>query len=309
MAEGISVHRPRYDEIDVSRWPLSGEEDLGTKPKRWLINPNTGERWLMKDATFSRPRDGLEYRKGDDWAERIAYAVAVVLGLPAAQVELSVDSRGERAVYGIICRSVLKDTEALVHGNALLAEQGDFITRRDRQQYTVEAIYRALVNHQPPTSTMGDLSTWEVFVGYLVLDAIVGNTDRHEENWAVIESESGRYLAPTFDHASSLGFLLSEAAKRERLSSRDRNRTPEGYADRAKTPFVGKPHPIAVVHEARILDGGDAADHWLDRPDRTDDLVAPIWAIPEQRMSTSAREFAERVLRHNWGRLTRSGSR
>ena len=233
MAEGLSERPPRYVEIDVSEWALSGEEVLGTKPKRWLVEPDTEERWLMKDATFSTPRHGSKYRKGDDWAERIAYGVAGVLGLPAAQVELCVDCKGEEDVYGTICRTVLNDaTEDLVHGNALLAEQGDYVTVSDRRPYTVEAIHRALEDYQAPPSALDGLSAWEVFVGYLVLDALIGNTDRHDENWAVIVSESGRYLAPTFDHASSLGFLLSDPQRLERMSSKDRNYPPEAFAER-----------------------------------------------------------------------------
>ena len=144
MAEGLSERPPRYVEIDVSEWALSGDEVLGTKPKRWLVEPDTEERWLMKDATFSTPRHGSKYRKGDDWAERIAYGVADVLGLPAAHVELCVDSKGEEDVYGTICRTVLNATEDLVHGNALLTEQSDYVSVNDRSSYTVEAIHRAL---------------------------------------------------------------------------------------------------------------------------------------------------------------------
>ena len=41
----------RYAEIDVTDWPVVGDESRGTKPKRWLRHPETGRRWLMKDAT------------------------------------------------------------------------------------------------------------------------------------------------------------------------------------------------------------------------------------------------------------------
>lgn len=98
MDEDSRHHQPRYVEIDVSERELSGDEPLGTKPKRWLVNPATGERWLMKDATFNRLADGSEYRKGDDWAERIACGVAAVLDLPAARVELCVDHKGDEDV-------------------------------------------------------------------------------------------------------------------------------------------------------------------------------------------------------------------
>ena len=125
----MSERPTRYVEIDVSEWALFGEEELGTKPKRWLIKPGVQEElWLMKDATFNRLGDGSTFRKGDDWAERIAYGVAEVLGLPAARVELCVDGKGEEDVYGTICRDVRQPTEDLVHGNALLDEQSDSVT-------------------------------------------------------------------------------------------------------------------------------------------------------------------------------------
>lgn len=310
MDEGLHEPSPRYVEVDVSEWALSGNEVLGTKPKRWLIKPDTEEEhWLMKDARrLNTAKDGSKYRIGDDWAERIAFGVAGVLGLPAAQVELCVVRKGEEDVYGTICRSVRKKGEDLVHGNALLAEHGVSVTK-DRRSYTLEAIHRSLEGYGPPTDALHRLSTWDVFVGYLVLDALIGNTDRHAENWTVIRSESGRFLAPTFDHASSLGFQLSDTEKLERMSSKDRNYTPEAFADRAKTKFARKPHPIAAVAEARMLDGADAAAYWLDQPQRIDDLVAPIRAIPEHRMSLPARRFAERVMRRNWARLTGSDSR
>ena len=258
----------------------------------------------MKYATFSAPRGGPDYRKGDDWAERVANGVARALCLPAAQVELAVDSFGEERVYGTICRSVLRNgSQDLIHGKELLDEQGDHVTDHDRESYTVESIHRALSACQPPTDAVDDLSAWDVFVGYLVLDALIGNTDRHEENWAVIESESGRRLAPTFDHASSLGFQLSDADRQGRISSRDHYRTPEAYADRAQTPFAGKPHPISALTDACALGGEVAVTHWLNQPSGIENLVAPISAIPEDRMSEPAREFAERIMRQNWEQL------
>ena len=164
MAEDL-VARPRaYDEIDVSRWRISGEEVLGTKPKRWLAKPDTDERWLMKYATFNTSREGSTYRKGDDWAERVAYGVAGGIGLSAARVELCVDRKAREHVYGTICRSVLATGQDLVHGNALLAEQDVFVASRDRGLYTVEAIHGALEGCQSPADTLGGGSAWKAFV-------------------------------------------------------------------------------------------------------------------------------------------------
>jgi hypothetical protein len=48
----------------------------------------------------------------------------------------------------------------------------------------------------------------------LSFDAIIGNTDRHSENWGLIVRNAPdglKYsLAPTFDNGSSLGFIIRE---------------------------------------------------------------------------------------------------
>ena len=49
---------------------------------------------------------------------------------------------------------------------------------------------------------------------YIVLDALIGNTDRHHENWALLRKKinnkwSGQ-TSPSFDHASSLGRELED---------------------------------------------------------------------------------------------------
>jgi hypothetical protein len=57
-----------------------------------------------------------------------------------------------------------------------------------------------------------------LFPGYLMLDALIGNTDRHHENWGarvLAGLGNGRrmaVLAPTYDHASSEGCRSQFAA-------------------------------------------------------------------------------------------------
>ena len=98
--------------------------------------------------------------------------------------------------------------------------------------------------------------------------------------------------------------MLNDEDRAIRLTSRDQNQTPEGYADGAKTPFASKIHPISILEEAGKLDCAYNVDYWLNRIKNVDDLVLPIWAIPKHRMSLPAREFAERVMRRNWSRMT-----
>ena len=69
---------------------------------------------------------------------------------------------------------------------------------------------------------------------YLVLDALIGNTDRHHENWGILRKRTGNdwrgFVAPSFDHASSLGReLLDERRERLRAEARVGNYAERGH--------------------------------------------------------------------------------
>ncbi|WP_172435571.1 HipA domain-containing protein, partial [Escherichia coli] len=86
---------------------------------------------------------------------------------------------------------------------------------KDLSQHTIDNISKAMGNTSlnlpidwtPPEKISQVIET---FVGYLLLDAWIGNTDRHHENWAFISLGEKIYLAPTYDHASSMGRELSD---------------------------------------------------------------------------------------------------
>ena len=64
---------------------------------------------------------------------------------------------------------------------------------------------------------------------YILLDGLIGNTDRHHENWMVAYTidagNVGFAVAPSFDHASSLGRELQDPRRERYLNS------PTGVSD------------------------------------------------------------------------------
>jgi hypothetical protein len=179
--------------VDVTSWEPADEEQLGTKPKHWLPAP-TGELWLWKESTIHHDARHGSFRKGDDWSEVVAARVGRRLGVPVARVELA--TRG--ASFGVISRKVSDDeAEALVHGNELLDEIGVGTgAPHDRSGYSVDAVARALEGVGPPVASDELPTAFDWFAGYLVLDALVGNTDRHQDNWATIRSLAGDASRP-----------------------------------------------------------------------------------------------------------------
>ena len=297
-----------FDECDVSMWRVIGDEVLGTKPKRWLSPPNsTAETpWLMKDRTFSESARFGRYPKGDDWSERVAAGIAQVMEIPAAQVELaSKSTTGHPDLIGVVSKRIHDDAGSLVHGNELLHQYRGTSNAWDMTGYSLQAIKLALEEVGPPPDSVW-VTSWQLFVSYLVLDAVIGNTDRHPENWAAIDAgdSANRTLAPSFDHASCLGFQLATQDKQDRLLTNDRNRQPENWASTAKTHFEGKPTTTDAAVEALTTLDQPARRDVLDRIPSFDELAAVIDAVPGHRMGDPSRTFAKRMLVANVDRLT-----
>jgi hypothetical protein len=289
-----------FHEVDVTDWEPGGPEHLGTKPKRWLVD-GAGAMWLFKEVTHNRRRDRSTYAKGDDWSERVCAAIASELGIAAASVELAIDRSEGGRTYGVISKKILDESESLIHGNELLAEVGVVgSSERDRSGYTLRAVRQALEGVEPPVP--GHRTAWDWFAGYLVLDALIGNTDRHQENWAVI-GDGRRRLAPTFDHASSLGFLLDDSERDERLSTQDRNRTAAAYGERGRTKFEGGADPCAMAIEALALVDVDTRAHWVGRATALSSIAHLLERVPTHRASEAARRFAIALFDANRSRL------
>lgn len=285
--------------VDVTEWEPADEEPLGTKPKQWLRAPNDSE-WLWKESTIQNDARHGRFRKGDDWAEVVAARVGRGLELPVAEVQLA--TRG--GLFGVISRKVVDNAETLVHGNEMLVDiLGPGRHPHDRTGYTVEAVALALQGVGPPVASTKLATAFDWFAGYLVLDALVGNTDRHQDNWATIRSGALSRLSPSFDHASCLGFLLSDGERLERLDAAS-NGNVGGYARRARSKFEDHPSPLHAASSALLLASAEARTHWLEALNLVPVLDPMMLDVPGDRMSGAAKRFAAALYAWNHSALS-----
>ena len=290
--------------IDITSWEPADEEPLGTKPKQWVRDPDR-RKWLWKETTVQQDVRHGAFLKGDDWSEVLAGRVGEGLGLPVARVELA--QRGD--ARGVISRSVLAGDEELAHGNELLTGRasGGSSRPRSRVGYTLLAVRELLTVVAPPDDRAPGLDAFDWFVGFVVLDALVGNTDRHQDNWGVIRGGLAPRLAPSFDHASCLGFLLSDQERVERLTGGDPQRSVAGFAGAATSKFEGSPLLRAAALDGLGLAGPEARAHLGEALNAVPSLhQLADEEIPQDRMSVVAREFAEGVYRENHSALSQA---
>lgn len=309
--------------VDLSAWRRGDTEPGGHEAKRWYTAPGTeAARWLFKpvipkELPLSRSRrargDSPEtLRVGDDWAERVAFECARMLRVPSAVYELAVISApGGETLVGSISRDFRPDGWSGSAGAALIDEIDPEFDPVTCVGHHLENIEHALRDVLGPVGTeYCEWAAFDVFVGFLVLDAWIANTDRHAENWAVLQSPGGvLHLAPSFDHGSALGSGMRQPDF-ERLvggegvptwASKGRAGRFEGYRTKSL---------VDLATEALARAGEAARRHWIEciataSIETCNDVLG---ATP--RMSDAARTFVREVLAVNKERLcdVQSGS-
>ena len=292
--------------IEIAPDAPGEDEQMGTKEKFWFDHKDFG-RCLYKKARRNT---------GEDWSEKIAAELSELLCLPHAKYELAT-FQGER---GIISQYFLPKGGSLALGNEILSRIIPDYLRDTKSpfQHTIDSVLNAIasnannsinlpVDWNPP---QGISQAVETFVGYLLLDAWIGNTDRHHENWGFVNLDNKTYLAPTYDHASCLGRELLDNEREDRLKTKDSGFSVEAYANKSFSAFY------AQVGDKRTLKTFDAfyqaarrypnaASLWLDclakiSPTSTLELFV---RIPQERISASGIEFARKILEFNQNRL------
>lgn len=292
--------------LSIDPVEVVGEEQLGSKEKFWFRRD--GQLWLFKEVREIKAH-GAVLPAGEDWAEKIASEVAKLLDIPVATVELA-EFQGRRG-----CASLNFTTQAkqLEHGNEVMAGLLDGYDRELRYHqtsHTVDNIVKAV--SKMFSSRREHLHVLQQLASYLVLDALIGNTDRHHENWGFLwqvqvdideVSEAGRItkeyeVAPTFDLGSSLGRELLDAKRLQYLN----NKTVEKYLRKARggifTPGAGHgASPLALV-ESTARKYPDYFRPTLERLRRTPLalMIATVDRVPDERMSPVARDFAKAML-------------
>lgn len=289
------------------------EEQMGTKAKLWLVHGRTGQRVMLK---FARQDSG------EDWSEKVASHIASELGVPCPRVELAfVAGPGDgQQRHAVLCWSFLRrrPRESLIHGNELLLQADPTYPVANTYracEHTIAAVHEVLQGYAPPASLAqrpAIETAFDAFVGYLMLDALVGNTDRHHENWAVTSARAGSAqelrLAPSYDHASSLGRELPDRKRAGRLGSSGRGTLAE-YADRATSAFWDDTGATklstcdALLRAARFSPRAFLA--WRNRLRAVSpvDLQDYVDLVPGYRLSSIGQEFARKLIEYNYYRL------
>ncbi len=308
-------------------------EPRGSRTKFWIRFVEEAEWWLLK---FPRPQTG------EHWAEKVAFEIGRLIGVDCAQVELAryhgpaatgheeVNAGDDqqivqKAQLATICKSFLGDEQgaewagSALHGwEVLQFEVPDYDAERVREQrdHNIKNITRVLFKLTTDHQT-NPMPRWEhrleQVASYALLDGLIGNTDRHHENWMVAYVQEGNDTGiksmPSFDHASSLGRELTDDRRRQYLES---NKVLEYLRKGRGGVYVNSrreraPSPLFL---ARLLCRWrpECTRRTLERIENLseDRIRTAVERVPGEFMSDLAKEFAVRVMTTSRQELLRS---
>ncbi|NMH26213.1 HipA domain-containing protein [Flavobacterium solisilvae] len=196
---------------DISKWPsqISDVVTIGKRIKKVVYHPTS-----FRENYFKEPKEEFPW---EFWTEVIASRIGLEFGFNIIQYDIGISNES----VGCLSKSMVKSNEMLVHGQQYLTalkldfeiEKGiDHTFQLVEQFFKSRGIYNGMIDE---------------FIEMLIFDAIIGNRDRHQQNWAIIQPNSfvstGKILyseflknqtmprfSPIFDNGNSLAYEILE---------------------------------------------------------------------------------------------------
>lgn len=168
---GIMAKLYNISEWNEQSWWNTG----GTRDKKIYLNPEDGDLYYFKQSFKKGQRD----YKHEFWSEIIASEVGELLGFDILPYHIAI--RGN--VVGCISKSMINQaSEELIEGGKYLHAFDNTFKPENiklRNQYNFDLIVNALISFKKEKHIKELAET-------IVFDALIGNSDRHQENWAII---------------------------------------------------------------------------------------------------------------------------
>lgn len=154
----------------------------GTRAKRFAVD------FRGNKAFFKYQGNG--YLVSESCSEKMCYEIAKVLGYECAKIELAKDSEGTIGVLNYLFIDI---------GSNEHIDAASYLNIHDNERkkfYTISNIKNTL--------DMFDNRLFNDFIKIMVFDALVGEQDRHEENWGIEKNGNLYRLSPLYDNGDSL---------------------------------------------------------------------------------------------------------
>lgn len=166
---------------DVSEWNILHHfSTKGTRSKEIIVDPEAQEQYFFKGSKET-PQGEIRYKE-EFWSEIVSSKVGQWLGFTMLDYNIAYNRQSQQKI-GCISKSMVDlNLNELKEGVNYLTgfdENYNPDSKEDQKKYTFEFICNALKHHKLEEYIA-------LIINMIVFDSIIGNSDRHQENWGII---------------------------------------------------------------------------------------------------------------------------
>ena len=189
--------------IDITNYKQEINNYGGSELKAtYIIN---GEKYMVKmpDPIRKKTLD-LGYMN-NQYSEYIGCHIFESVGIPVQKTILVKLNKDGKEKIAVACKDFLNSGEELIEiSNVSLS-----LSTEKKYKISIEDVYE-IINKMSVNYKLDENKLISNFWDMFVVDALIGNTDRHFGNWSLIKKDDIISFAPVYDCGSSLHPLLSE---------------------------------------------------------------------------------------------------
>ncbi len=196
--------------IDVSHWRLDEDHPffpVGARDKRMLWSPPEAPASIKPDWPYLFKSSRKAY-PDQYWMEVIAYMVGQAMGIEVPKAfPAELTENGQKEPGALLEWFYDPRSEGFIYGRDLFLRINPAFDNDKGIQHNLHELTLLCRAIAQKIGWENDWKKW--LLDMLVFDSLIGNTDRHQENWGVVvlpSSPQSRYLlSPFFDNGTSLG--------------------------------------------------------------------------------------------------------
>ncbi len=196
----------------------------GSRVKKLVVD-NDGKKAFFK-------YEGTGYLVSEACSEKMSYEIAKVLGYKCARIELARDLEGTLGILNYLFIEI---------GNTEHIDAVSYLNIHNNERskyYTISNIKKTLDEL--------DVNLFREFIKVMIFDALVGEQDRHEENWGIQRVGKKYEFSPLYDNGCNLLRNFKDESYAESYYSGIKNF--DTYINKSKTIIYKEDHKKQYKH-------------------------------------------------------------